>query len=467
MDLVEYSQDRFEHIVRDYSAFAARLPFVSVVAIPVAARYGENIVRPGQNMSWYSGPTVLQHLETVDADSGRDMGALRFPVQWVNRMSSEFRGLAGTVAAGRVRTGDSVVVAGSGVSSTVARIVTADGELTEATTGEAVTLVLARDIDVSRGDVLADPRHPPCFADQLAAHLLWMDDEPLLPGRSYVMRIGTRWIPCRVTAIKHKLDVHSLDQLAARTLEPNEIGFCNLATASAVAFDPYEVNRTTGAFILVDRFTDRTVAAGTISFELRRAANVHPEELAISKAERARLKAQQPCVVWFTGLPASGKSTIARRVESLLHAGGIHTYMLDGDNLRHGLNSDLGFTNADRVENIRRIGEVAKLFVDAGLIVLCAFISPFRAERQAVRELFGAKEFLEVFVDTPFEECERRDPKGLYAKARAGTVKNFTGFDSPYERPLEPELALSTADQSADQLALRVVERLRADARIG
>jgi bifunctional enzyme CysN/CysC len=323
-------------------------------------------------------------------------------------------------------------------------------------------LTLAEEIDIARGDVLAHPQTLPNVADQLAAHLVWMGDEPLLPGRSYWMRIGTHWVPASVSAIKHKLDVQhlDLDPLAARTLALNEIGFCNLATAVPVAFDPYQKNRATGGFILVDRYNHQTVAAGMIDFALRRASNIYPEQLAVSKDARAALKRQRPCILWFTGLPASGKSTIAKLVEAKLHAAGHHTYMLDGDNLRHGLNHDLGFTAADRVENIRRVGEVAKLFVDAGLIVLCAFISPFRAERQMVRELVQADEFIEIFVDTPLEECIRRDPKGLYARAGAGDLKNVTGVDAPYEAPERPELRLRTTESSSEDLADQVIRYL-------
>ena len=383
-------------------------------------------------------------------------------MQWVNRPNSDFRGFSGTVASGRVRRGDRVVVAGSGISSMVASIVTFDGDLDSAEAGDAVTLTLADELDIARGDLLSPPDERPQVADQFAAHVLWMDAEPLLPGRSYWMRIGTNWVPATVSAIKHKLDVERLDHLAARVLALNEIGFCNLSTGVPVAFDAYADNRETGAFILVDRYNDRTVGAGMIAFALRRATNIHRERLAVDKEARARAKHQRPCILWFTGLPASGKSTIARLVEARVHAAGGHSYMLDGDNLRHGLTRDLGFTEVDRVENIRRIGEVAKLFVDAGLITLCAFISPFRADRQTVRGLVAPGEFIEIFVDTPLEECVRRDPKGLYSKAQSGAIKNFTGIDSPYEPPAEPELVLQTMQESAEQLADRVIAHLRA-----
>ena len=391
----------------------------------------------------------------------------RFPVQWVNRPDQEFRGFAGTVASGRIRRGDPIRVARNGAATRVERIVTADGDVETAGAGDAVTLTLGDELDIARGDLLVPPDRRPEVADQFAAHLIWMSAEPLLPGRSYLMRIGTKWVPAMVSAIKHKLDINHLEPLAARTLAVNEIGLCNFATAVPVAFDSYESNRETGAFIIADRYTNETVGAGMIAFALRRATNIHPEHLAIEKGARARLKHQRPCIVWFTGLSASGKSTVAKLVEGHLHAAGHHTYMLDGDNVRHGLNHDLGFTDADRVENIRRVGEVAKLFVDAGLIVLCAFISPFQAERRMVRDLVGDGEFLEVFVDTPIEECRRRDPKGLYAKADLGTLKNFTGVDSPYEPPQHPDLVLLTKERDADELAGTVVEHLRAGGWLG
>jgi bifunctional enzyme CysN/CysC len=462
IDLVGYGQDTFDRIVADYLAFAAQLSFGPIVPIPVSARFGDNVAALSRGTTWYSGPPLLEHLESVDVGSDFAEKPFRFAVQWVSRPNLDFRGFAGTIASGRVRRGDAVVVAESGAASTLRRIVTADGEPEEARAGDAVTLVLADEVDVGRGNVLVRPHERPDVADQFAAHIVWMGADPLLAGRSYLMRIGTRWIPASVSMIKYKLDIEHHQRLAARSLALNEIGFCNLATATSVAFDAYADNRETGAFILVDRYSNQTVAAGVISFALRRATNIHLERLAVDKDVRGRQKHQRPCIVWFTGLPASGKSTIARLVESRLHAAGYHTYMLDGDNLRYGLNRDLGFTSADRVENIRRAGEVARLFVDAGLIVICAFISPFRAERRMLRDLVGVDEFIEVFVDTPIEECIRRDPKGLYAKARAGVIRNFTGFDSPYEPPEEPELILRTIEDDAERLAARVTERLRA-----
>jgi bifunctional enzyme CysN/CysC len=457
IDLVDFSQSVFDRIVADYREFASHLHFKSIEPVPISALHGDNVIARSANTAWFAGHSLLQLLETIEIDSDLEQKPFRFPVQWVNRPNLDFRGYAGTVASGLVRPGDPIVVAASGVSSTVARIITANGDLPQAQAGMAVTLTFGDEIDVARGDLIVPPTQRPDVADQFAAHVIWMSETPLLPGRSYLMRIGNSWTPASVTAIKHRLDLHALEPLAARKLELNDIAMCNLSTARAVAFDAYADNRATGSFILVDRDDNQTLAAGMILFPLRRAANVHRERLAIDKRARGDLKAQRPCILWFTGLPGSGKSTIARLVEARLHASGHHTYMLDGDNLRHGLNRDLGFTDADRVENIRRVGEVAKLFLDAGLIVLCAFVSPFQAERQLVRDLVEADEFVEIFVDTPLEECMRRDPKGLYAKAKAGHIKNFTGIDSAYEPPAAPELVLQTKEQSAEDLAERVL----------
>jgi bifunctional enzyme CysN/CysC len=461
MDLVGHAQETFDRVVADFRGFATQLTFEAVAPIPISARFGDNVAARGRNMPWYGGPTLLQHLESLEIDTALEALPFRFPVQWVSRPDQEFRGFAGTVVSGRIRRGDPIRVARNGAATRVERIVTADRDVDTATAGDAVTLTLADDLDVGRGDLLVPSDRRPEVADQFAAHLIWMSAEPLLPGRSYLMRIGTQWVPATVSSIKHKLDINHFEPLAARTLAVNDIGLCNFATAAPVAFDAYEADRETGAFIIVDRYTNETVGAGMIVFALRRATNIHPEHLAIEKVARAHLKHQRPCIVWFTGLSASGKSTIAKLVEVQLHAAGHHTYMLDGDNVRHGLNHDLGFTDADRVENIRRVGEVAKLFVDAGLIVLCAFISPFQAERRMVRDLVGDGEFIEVFVDTPIEECRRRDPKGLYAKADLGTLKNFTGVDSPYEPPERPDLVLGTAEHAAGELARIVVDHLR------
>jgi bifunctional enzyme CysN/CysC len=461
IDLVDYGKDAFERIVGDYSAFAAALGFASVVPIPLSARHGDNVTMRSANTPWYDGPCLLDCLEQIDVQSETAGRPFRFPVQWVNRPDSEFRGYAGTVASGSIAPGDDIVVAASGQLSRVARIVTSDGDLARAVAGDAVTITLADDIDVGRGDMLAPPTERPDVADQFAAHLIWMDQDALLPGRSYILRIGTRsGIPASVTSIKYKIDVNTREHLAAHRLALNEIGFCNVATALPVSFDSYETNRRTGAFIVIDRYTNRTVGAGMIAFALRRAANIAWQPLSIGRKDRAALKNQKPCIVWFTGLSGAGKSTIANLVDQKLFAMAHHTMLLDGDNVRHGLNRDLGFTEADRVENIRRAGEVAKLMVDAGLIVICSFISPYRAEREMIRGLVGEGEFIEVFVDTPIEECVQRDPKGLYSKARAGKIKNFTGIDAPYERPEAPELHLQTIGASPDQLADTVVKAL-------
>jgi bifunctional enzyme CysN/CysC len=461
IDLVEYSGERFHHILADYFGFAQTLGFASITPIPLSARFGDNVTRRSDRMQWYDGPTLLDFLESLDVERKNDDKPFRFPVQWVNRPNLDFRGFSGTVVSGSVKKGDKIAVASSGKESSVTRIVTADGDLNEARAGDAVTLTLASEIDIARGDVLSRTDSRPEVVDQFAAHVLWMSEEAMLPGRSYLMRIGTKYVPARITSLKHKIDVNTLEHIAAKTLALNEIGLCNIATATAVAFDAYAENRDTGAFVLIDRFTNSTAGAGMITFGLRRATNIHRQSLLVDKSSRVRLNGHRPAILWFTGLSGSGKSSIANIVERELHMRGAHTYMLDGDNVRHGLNRDLGFTDADRVENIRRVGEVAKLFVDAGLIVICSFISPFRAERRMVRELVETEEFLEIFVDTPIEECMRRDPKGLYARAKEGKIKNFTGIDSPYETPENPEITVTTHDVSAEEAAQRVLDALR------
>jgi len=467
IDLIGFAKDTFDRIVGDFSAFASELGFTSVVPVPISARFGDNITSRSGNTPWYRGPALLKYLEQVDVED--DIGAkpFRFPVQWVNRPPSnrDFRGYSGTVVSGRIRRGDPIVIAasGGGQSTRLERIVTFEGDAESAEAGEAVTLVLADEMDVGRGDVLvgATGGPPPQVADQFAAHVIWMDQEALMPGRSYLARIGTRTLPASITAIKYRIDVNTREHVAAATLALNDIGFCNVSVASPVAFDPYAENRKTGAFIIIDRYSNRTVGAGMIAFGLRRAANIHWQALLIGKAERAALKRQKPAILWFTGLSGAGKSTIANWVEKKLVRMNRHTFLLDGDNVRHGLNRDLGFTEADRVENIRRVGEVARLMVESGLIVLCAFISPYRAERDMVRALVGHGEFIEVFVDTPIAECIKRDPKRLYASAKAGRLKNFTGIDAPYEAPAAPELRLSTDRRRADELTEDVVAALR------
>ncbi len=460
IDLVDFSQATFDRIVGDYAAFAAQLGFTAVIPIPISARFGDNVVNRSGNMPWYRGPSLIECLETipVEADAAVEK-PLRFPVQWVNRLNSDFRGYAGTVASGRIQVGDTVVVATTGHSSRVKEIVTGDGPLA-AGPGAAITVTLTDEIDVCRGDILVSPTARPEVSDQFAAHVIWMDNEPLMPGRSYLARLATKTTPITVTAIKYRIDPNSREHLAAPTLGLNDIAFCNLATAAPIAFDPYEANRRTGSFIIIDRSSNRTLGAGMIAFGLRRGANVHWQRLLLGKRQRAALKRQQPAIVWFTGLSGAGKSTIADLVEQRLHAMGHHTMLLDGDNVRHGLSRDLGFTEADRVENIRRAGEVAKLMVEGGLIVLCSFISPYRAEREMVRGLVAEGEFVEVFVDTPIDECIRRDPKGLYAKAMDGRIKNFTGVDAPYQAPPAPEIHLRTVGTSPEQMAESVVAQL-------
>jgi bifunctional enzyme CysN/CysC len=462
IDLVGFAQETFDKIVADYKAFAADLGFASVAPIPISARFGDNVTLASENTPWYRGPTLLQYLETIDIDRENLSKPFRFPVQWVNRPNQDFRGYAGTVASGQVKVGEPVVEATSGRTSKVAQLVTYDGEVAAAEAGDAITITLADEIDIVRGDVLVSPKTRPEVSDQFAAHVIWMSDEPLVPGRSYLSRIGTKSTPMTVTAIKYKIDVNTRTHLAATKLELNDIAVCNLSTGFPIAFDPYDQNRRTGAFIIIDRFTNHTVGAGMITFGLRRGTNIHWQPLLVGKTQRAALNKQKPAILWFTGLSGAGKSTIASIVEQRLHARGHHTALLDGDNVRHGLNRDLGFTEADRVENIRRVGEVAKLMVESGLVVLCSFISPYRAERDMIRSLVEPGEFIEVFVDTPIEDCIERDPKGLYAKAKAGQLKNFTGIDAPYEAPEKPEIHLHTLDQTPEQLS-EIVLRALAD----
>jgi bifunctional enzyme CysN/CysC len=460
MDLVDYDRTVFDTIEAGYRELAAQLGIEHVQAIPLSALQGDNLLGRSQRTPWYGGPGVLEYLETVDVSRhAQDIG-FRLPVQWVNRPDQDFRGFAGTVAAGEVRPGDEIVALPSGRRSHIARIVTAGGDLDIAREGQAVTLTLRDELDVSRGDIIAHAQRPPQVSDQFAAHVLWMGEQPLLPGRPYWLKIGTRTVSASVTEIKHKTDVNTQEPLAAKHLELNEVGYCNLYLDQPVPFEAYTDNRALGGFILIDRQTNATVAAGTLQFALRRAGNIHWQHLDVDKTARARIKGQQPRVLWFTGLSGSGKSTIANLVDKRLHAMGYHTFILDGDNVRHGLNKDLGFTDEDRVENIRRVAEVARLMSDAGLIVLVSFISPFRAERRMARELFAPGEFVEVYVDTPLAVAEKRDVKGLYAKARAGQLRNFTGIDSPYEVPEAAELELDTVSDSAERLAQRVIDFL-------
>ncbi|WP_237151513.1 sulfate adenylyltransferase subunit CysN [Oryzibacter oryziterrae] len=457
IDLAGYSEDVFNRIVAEYKAFAADFGFHTFQPIPLSARFGDNVLERGPNMPWYTGPTLVEHLETVDIEQDLVAKPFRMPVQWVNRPNLDFRGFSGTIASGLVRPGDAVVVAKSGRSSTVKAIVTHNGDLPEAGAGEAVTITLNDEIDISRGDVLTAPDNRPEVSDQFAAHLIWMADEPLYPGRPYLIKLGTKLVPGQVTEIKHKIDVNTFSELAAKTLALNEVAVVNFALSEAIAFDPYCEHHDTGAFIVIDRISNLTVGAGMVDFGLRRASNIHWQALDVTKESRAAAKQQKPVVLWFTGLSGSGKSTIANLVERRLHSLDRHTFTLDGDNVRHGLNKDLGFSDADRVENIRRVAETAKLFVDAGLIVLVSFISPFRSERQLARELLEDGEFVEIFVNTPLDVAEARDPKGLYKKAREGKIQNFTGISSPYEAPENPELTLDTTAYTSEELADQIV----------
>jgi bifunctional enzyme CysN/CysC len=461
MDLVGYDQSTFEHIVTDYRSFAQSIAIDDFTAIPISGFKGDNITALSSNMPWYSGPTLIAHLENVEvAATAAQERALRMPVQWVNRPNLDFRGFAGLITSGTVRPGDAVRIVPSGKTSAVKSIETFDGALDEAVAGQSVTLTLADEVDCSRGDVIAAADDPPQASDQFSATLVWMDEEALKPGRGYWLKIGSQMVTATVQPPKYEIDVNSLEHLAAKTLGLNAIGAVEFATDRAITFEPYSVSRQLGGFILIDKYTNATVAAGMIEFSLRRADNVHWQPTAITREDHAAIKNQTPRVLWFTGLSGSGKSTIANEVEKLLFMMNRHTFLLDGDNVRHGLNRDLGFTEADRIENIRRVGEVAKLMTDAGLIVLTAFISPFRAEREMVRKMLPEGEFIEIFVDTPLEVAEARDVKGLYKKARSGDLKNFTGIDSPYEAPESPEIRVNTVDMSPEEAARYIIQQI-------
>jgi bifunctional enzyme CysN/CysC len=467
MDLVDFDQATFAAIVADYRAFADQIGIADWIAIPVSGLTGDNVSGHGQAMGWYQGPALLEHLETVPIDSAADEAKpFRMPVQWVSRPDQHFRGFAGQLASGSIAPGDEVRILPSGRMSKVARVVTMDGDLPHAIAGQSVTLTLADEVDCSRGDVIAIAKDPPHAADQFEATVVWMADEPLTPGRGYWLKLGTQMVTATVAHPKHQLNVNTLEELAAKTLDLNAIGVAELTTDRPIVFESYRdeqggpPNRVLGGFILIDKLNNATVAAGMLHFALRRAENVHWQALDVSRETHARLKGQKPAVLWFTGLSGAGKSTIANLVEKKLAALGRHTFLLDGDNVRHGLNKDLGFTETDRIENIRRVGEVAKLMADAGLIVLTAFISPFRAEREMVRRMMVEGEFIEIFVDTPLAEAEKRDVKGLYAKARAGELPNFTGIDSPYEAPESPELRIDTTRLSAEAAAEQIVNAI-------
>ena len=461
MDLVGCEERVYREIAEAYRALAQSLGIARVDCLPVIAPGGDNVGARSARLSWYQGPTLLELLEAADATPAR-AADFRMPVQWVNRPDQSFRGYAGTICGGRVATGDEVAVQPGVQRARIARIVTADGDLDSAGEGQAVTLCLDRELDASRGDVIADALRPAPVADQFACHIVWLGDNALLPNRTYWLKIGTRTVNARVMSIKHKVDVNTQARLAARHLALNEVGYCTVGLDEAIAFEPYAVNRTLGGFILIDRQSNATVACGMLDFALTRSANVHWQHVDVDKAVRGAGMGQRPLCLWFTGLSGAGKSTIANLVEKRLHALGHHTYLLDGDNVRHGINKDLGFTPEARVENIRRVAEVAHLMVDAGLIVLVSVISPYQSERRSARELFDTGEFLEVFVDTTLAECEARDPKGLYQKARAGEIRNFTGIDSPYEKPEAPDIHLVTAGQRAEELAEQVTRQLLA-----
>ena len=468
MDLVEYAAATFTAIEDAYRAFAKQVALEDVCCIPVSALKGDNVLRPSERMRWYHGPTVMGYLETVEVDRGRrERAPFRMPVQWVNRPHLDFRGFTGTVASGVIRPGDPVRVQPSGRPSRVARIVAYQGDLHEAVTGQSITLTLDDEVDVSRGDVIVSANAPAGVADQFETTIVWMSEHPMLPGRLYWLKVGPKTVTATLGHPKYRVNVNTLEHLAAKRLELNEIGVCNIALDRPIAFDPYAENRETGGFILIDRLTNDTVAAGLLHFALRRSQNIHWQPTDVDKHARAVLKGQKACVVWFTGLSGAGKSTIANIVEKTLYARGLHTYLLDGDNVRHGLNRDLGFTDEDRVENIRRVAEVAKLMVDAGLIVLVSFISPFRSERGMARGLVEAGEFVEVFVDAPLSVVEARDPKGLYAKARRGELKNFTGIDSPYEPPEHAEIHIDTSQSTPEGAAARIITVLEERGALG
>ena len=461
MDLVGYDRATFDAIVADYRAFAATIGIEDFTAIPISGFRGDNVTQRSENTPWYAGPALLAHLEQVDvAEDAAQAGPFRMPVQWVNRPNLDFRGFSGLIAEGSVRPGDPVRIVPSGKRSTVARIVTLDGDLDRAVAGQSVTITLADEIDCSRGDVIAAADSPPQAADQFEATVVWMADEPMLPGRPYWLKLGTQMVTATLQTPEYQVNVNTMEELPAKTLELNAIGVGTLVTDRPLVFTPYAENRELGGFILIDKITNATVGAGMIARALRRAENVHWQAIDVTREAHARQKNQKPALVWFTGLSGAGKSTIANMVEKKLHALGKHSFLLDGDNVRHGLNKDLGFSDADRVENIRRVGEVAKLMTDAGLIVLTAFISPFRAERRMVRDMMPPGEFIEVHVDTPLEDAEARDVKGLYAKARSGALPNFTGIDSPYEPPEGAEIRIDTTRVSAEDAAEIIVRRL-------
>ncbi len=456
MDLMGFEQSVFDRIEADYREFAKDANLTTLQAIPLAAVSGDNVLKRSDNTPWYKGPTLFDHMDTVTVREVATRAAFRMPVQWVSRPNLNYRGFCGRIAEGSVKTGDAVRVLPSGKTTTVKSIDFFEDQLPQAEAGASITLTLNDEVDVSRGDLIVTTDHPPEVADQFQVKLLWLSEEPLVPGRSYWLKVHAKEVSATVMEIKHREDINTGSHLAAKVLNLNEIAVVTISTTHPVAFEPYTVNRTLGGFVFIDKLSCATVGAGMIEFALRRSTNIHWQSLEVGKAQRALLKNQTPRCIWFTGLSGSGKSTVANQLEKRLHAEGRHTYMLDGDNVRHGLNRDLGFTDADRVENLRRVAEVAKLMVEAGLIVIVSFISPFRAERRAARDLFGPEEFVEIHVSTPIAECEKRDVKGLYAKARKGELKNFTGIDSPYETPENPEMVIDTSTKSPEECALEV-----------
>jgi bifunctional enzyme CysN/CysC len=461
MDLVAYNQKVFDDIVADYRTFAASVGISEFVAMPISGFKGDNITSISANMPWYKGPPLVEHLERVEVDATADQAKpFRMPVQWVNRPNLDFRGFSGLISSGVLKPGDAVRILPSGRTSVVSKIVTMGGDLSQAVAGQAVTVCLTDEVDCSRGDVISASDQPAQVADQFEAAIVWMADEPMIPGRAYWLKLGTQTVSVRLHAPKYQINVNTLEHIAVKTLDLNAIGVVEIATDKPIVFEPYSQNHTLGGFILIDKLTNGTVAAGMLHFSLRRAQNVHWQALDITREAHAKLKNQNAAVLWFTGLSGSGKSTIANLVEKKLFRMNRHTFLLDGDNVRHGLNKDLGFTEADRIENIRRVGEVARLMADAGLIVITAFISPFRAEREMVRRMLPEGEFLEIFVDTPLNVAEARDVKGLYRKARAGQLKNFTGIDSPYEAPTNPEVRIDTTKMTSEQAADLIVEVL-------
>jgi len=461
LDLVDYSQEVYNNIVEEYNEFAKNaLNLESITAIPISALKGDNVVNKSEKTPWYNGQTIIQYLETIEISNLKQNQPFRMPVQWVNRPNSNFRGFSGLIASGETNIGDKVRILPGGKTSAIKNIITWDADLTKAIAGQSVTLTLEDEIDVSRGDIIVSSTAPCGESDQFQARILWMNDDAMMPGRQYILKSSTQSAMLTLGKLKHRIDVNTLDHLPAKTLELNEIGVCNISLDKRIAFDPYNENRTMGGFIVIDRLSNNTVGMGLIDFALRRSENIHWQKMDVSQEARAEQKSQTPKIIWFTGLSGSGKSSIANILEKKLQALGKHTITLDGDNIRHGLNRDLGFTEADRVENIRRVGEVAKLMLNSGLICITSFISPFKSERMMARSLVSEHEFIEVFVDTPLSTCEERDVKGLYAKARSGEIPNFTGISSPYEAPETPEIRIDTTNTSAEEAANQIIEFL-------